>query len=217
MPPKVKAITSDLTKGDAKAVIARGRAVIAGMGTGTGPTLYPAPTVPIDTLKTAVDTLDTLTTESMDGSRKIIAQRDKQKHAVVRMLEQNAHYVEDNCKDDVATFVISGFVPKPNTKNPPQPLPPAKIISLKYGNSTEIVAELESQGRSVLHYQVRFGEVGAGGTAPTTWTTEDVTKGQRKTFKISGLKPGTIYAFQARALGPLGFTEWTDSVTKMAT
>jgi len=33
---------------------------------------------------------------------------------------------------------------------------------------------------------------------------------------VRNLKPGTIYAFQARALGKLGYTDWSDSATRMA-
>ncbi|PYV35021.1 MAG: hypothetical protein DMG22_03825 [Acidobacteria bacterium] len=32
---------------------------------------------------------------------------------------------------------------------------------------------------------------------------------------ISGLTPGTTYAIQVRAYGQLGFTEWSDSATRM--
>jgi len=32
---------------------------------------------------------------------------------------------------------------------------------------------------------------------------------------IDGLTPGTTYAIQVRAYGPLGHTEWSDSATRM--
>jgi hypothetical protein len=34
---------------------------------------------------------------------------------------------------------------------------------------------------------------------------------------IDGLTPGTVYAFQVRALGKVGYTAWTDSTTCMCT
>jgi hypothetical protein len=216
MPPKVKAKV-DWNRADAKTVVSTGRNVISGMGSGMGPTLFPAPPVSIETLRSMVDNLDALVTEAFDGSRKVIAQRNKQRDIVVRMLERDAHYVEDNCDDDIANFLISGFRPRATTKNSPQPLLPAKIKSITYGNTGETEIALEWQGKAVLHYEVRVGAVGPGGTSPATWTMEPVTKGQRRSFKIGNLTPGTIYAFQARALGPLGYTEWTDSTTKMAT
>src|SRR5438093_716842 len=39
-----------------------------------------------------------------------------------RMYVEIAHYVQANCKDDLATFLSSGFVPASSTKTPPQPL-----------------------------------------------------------------------------------------------
>jgi len=32
---------------------------------------------------------------------------------------------------------------------------------------------------------------------------------------INGLTPGTMYAIQVRAYGQLGYTEWSDSATRM--
>ena len=32
---------------------------------------------------------------------------------------------------------------------------------------------------------------------------------------LNGLTPGTTYAVQIRAYGTLGYTEWSDSVTRM--
>ncbi len=34
---------------------------------------------------------------------------------------------------------------------------------------------------------------------------------------ISNLTPGTTYTFQVRALGRLGYTNWSDPVSRMAT
>jgi hypothetical protein len=36
-------------------------------------------------------------------------------------------------------------------------------------------------------------------------------------FAVNGLTPGTTYAFQVRVRGPLGYTDWSDSVTFMCT
>src|SRR4029077_17251460 len=148
---------------------------------------------------------------------KVIAEKNKQKEVVVRMLEQNSQYVENNCKDDVATFLISGFEAKTNTKNPPQPLPPASIEQIKQGPTGVLEVTPKSLGKSVLHYEVRSGVLGPGGTAPTTWNLQPITRRERKGFKVINLIPGTTYAIQVRALGPLGYTEWTDSITRMCT
>jgi len=37
-----------------------------------------------------------------------------------------------------------------------------------------------------------------------------------RTLTVDGLTPGATYAFQVRARGRLGFTDWSDSVTRMS-
>ena len=37
-----------------------------------------------------------------------------------------------------------------------------------------------------------------------------------RSITVNGLTPGTLYAFQMRALGRAGYTNWSDSVTRMA-
>jgi len=34
---------------------------------------------------------------------------------------------------------------------------------------------------------------------------------------VNGLTPGTTYVFQVRALGRLGYTDWSGTVTRMST
>jgi hypothetical protein len=53
------------------------------------------------------------------------------------------------------------------------------------------------------------------GTA-SAWTIEPAI-GVRTPIKLTGLKPGTTYAFQVRSLGKTGYSDWSDSVTLMCT
>jgi len=59
------------------------------------------------------------------------------------------------------------------------------------------------------------GQVPAGGGAPTSWMSKS-TLGIKQPMIISGLTPATTYVFQARALTKTGFTDWSDSVTRVA-
>jgi len=52
-----------------------------------------------------------------------------------------------------------------------------------------------------------------GGT-PGQWTEQTITN-VRGPVSITGLTPGTTYAFQVRALGAKGYTAWSDSTTRM--
>ena len=68
--------------------------------------------------------------------------------------------------------------------------------------------------RNAGSYEVRWAPAPAGGV-PTAWTTQPAMIVRSATV-ISGLTPGTTYAFQARAVTQSGYTDWSDSVTQMA-
>ena len=97
----------------------------------------------------------------------------------------------------------------------PAPLPLPVIKGVDHGAVTgELVIQIQSIPKAV-HYEIRYGAQ-LNGAAPASWTTEVVTR-VRPPVGIEGLTPGTVYAFQVRALGKLGFTDWTDSATCMCT
>ena len=79
--------------------------------------------------------------------------------------------------------------------------------------SGEIVVQVEAILRA-LHYEIRYG-VQVNGAAPSSWTSKVVTK-VKPPVGFQGLTPGTVYAFQVRALGTVGYTAWTDSTTCMS-
>jgi Fibronectin type III domain len=65
-----------------------------------------------------------------------------------------------------------------------------------------------------LSYTLRYAAIGADGkTAP--WT-ELPPFSNTRSVSVNGLTPGTTYAFQVRALGRLGYTDWSDSFTRMS-
>ena len=67
----------------------------------------------------------------------------------------------------------------------------------------------------VLCYELRSA-VTDNGSTPLAWTTEIVT-GVKTPVTMTGLKPGTNYAFQVRTLGKSGYSDWSDSATFMCT
>ena len=63
-------------------------------------------------------------------------------------------------------------------------------------------------------YDVHYAVLTNG--TPGSWTTQTVTQAKKPVI-FNGLAPGTTYAFQVRALGKAGYTDWSDSATKMCT
>ena len=86
-----------------------------------------------------------------------------------------------------------------------------------YGMGTAVnrAAAITELYRRASSYGMRWAQVPPGG-APSAWTSQAVV-GIKVPTTITGLIPGTVYAFQARALTKAGFTDWSDSVTLMCT
>src|SRR6266404_1520738 len=75
----------------------------------TDPVDFPAPPVDEATFKGAIDTLSTKITAALDGGKKAIAERNHQEQVVIKMMRQLGNYAETTCKDDMPTFLKSGF------------------------------------------------------------------------------------------------------------
>ena len=176
------------------------------------PTIYPTPPVDGPTLKTQITTYSTAFTAFVnDGGKKTMAEKKKQEHALIEMLRKDGHYAEGACNQDMATFRLSGF--KAATIGPvaPRPLAQTTIKSVDHGNSGELIISMTRVANAKV-YQVHFGESVAG-AAPSAWT--EVTLPNSKPATISSLTPGTNYQFQVRAYGALGWTAWSDPISRM--
>ena len=174
----------------------------------------PAPPVDQATLKSANDGLAAAIAEAEDGGKKAVAQKQAQKEVVVKLLMQLVHYVEANCKDDVTIFLSSGFtlVSSTKTKTPPASESIRKVEPAAVSGQMEIVLMKDTDAFS---YEARWAPVPPGGGAPATWSNRPIAK-IRPSSIISGLTPGTTYVFQVRAVTSAGYSDWSDSVTRIA-
>src|SRR2546426_8859776 len=191
-PKMIKAIDGFAGVSDAD-VLSRGTNVETSM---TGNANFPNPPVDLAALKMALDTFSALIAQALDGSKKVIAEKNKQRAAVIKMLRLLGRYVEVTCKDDMAIFKSSGFEPASQTRAAPLPLS-EKIRKVEHGaNSGQIVVWIKAVPKA-SSYELRYGAGGTGGT-PGTWITQLVTT-VKTPATLSGLTPGTTYVFQARA------------------
>jgi hypothetical protein len=171
---------------------------------------YPNTPVTLPTFRQALDSFSTLIVDAEDGGKKAISAKDKQRAAVIQMYVLLGHYVEATCNDDLATFTTSGFTAASTTRTARQPLAQAKFRSIDRGpNSGQAVVKVESQTGAIA-YDVNYALVGTGGVLGP-WTTMTLTGPKKLT--VSGLTPAGTYQFQIRALGKLGYTDWSPSLT----
>jgi hypothetical protein len=169
---------------------------------------FSTPPVDMATFKSGIDSLTVLVTDAQDGGKKAISAKNKQRELMIKQYTLLGHYVEAACNDDPATFNTSGFVAASVGRVPPKPLPPASIDWIDRGSVTgDVVVKVKSIPKAIsddLHY----GVVASPGTLPASWTTINLPGSKKVT--ISNLTPGANYAFQVRALGRLGHTDWSD-------
>src|SRR5215467_8162730 len=80
-------------------VLARGTNVQTSMD---GNPNFPTPPVDLATLKAALDAFSALIAEALDGGKRVIAEKNKQRVVVIRMLRLLGRYVEVTSEDDMA-------------------------------------------------------------------------------------------------------------------
>jgi hypothetical protein len=113
---------------------------------------------------------------------------------------------------DAAIIAASGFTPAPpRVHTAPQPRAQPAIVSVTQGLSGQALVQLTAIPKA-KSYEIQSAPMANG--VPGAWTTTTVTAAKRP-ISITGLTPGTTYAFRVRALGALGYTDYSDSATRM--
>lgn len=176
---------------------------------------FPAPPVDGPTLKAQTAAYAAAYAAALeDGGKKALAERDKQERALVEMLRKLAHYVEITCNQDMDTFLLSGFEAASISPSSPQPLAQPSMVKVEPGATGQMIATISSVGRA-RQYRLRYAAAPLPGAPQAEWTT--VLLANAKPATVSNLTPGTNYTFQVCAWNNLGFTDWSDPITRMCT
>jgi len=199
------------TKATDADLLALGQSVLKGVA---DPSIFP--TLPFDlaVLKTGLDNYAIAVGNAIDGGKKAIAERDRQRRELIDMLRILAFYVETICKDDMTKFLLSGFTPRTATRTAPQPVYPPNL-RVQHGPTGTLRVKLSGADPQAWSHEVEYAAIGSDGVTGK-WMSQPVTS-IASPVPVTGLTPGVIYTFHARSLGRLGFSEWSDSVTKMST
>jgi hypothetical protein len=107
----------------------------------------------------------------------------------------------------------SGFAIRSTTRVPAQPLAQPAIRRVDQGKTGQLLVILIAVLKARM-YELRFAPTSTGGAAPTTFASITLASAQ-KTVPVDNLTPGTTYAFQVRAFGKLGYTDWSQPVQRM--
>jgi hypothetical protein len=171
---------------------------------------FTTPPVDLPTFKTNIETFAADIAAADDGGTKAITAKNRQRGICIRQAEQLAHYVEASCNDDLATFTSSGFLQRATTRSAPQPLPQPAIARIVQKISAQLLVTPRALPGAVS-YELRWAI-----TANTpAWTS--IQLASTKPAPVDNLTPGTTYTFQVRALGRIGYSDWSDPVNRMCT
>jgi hypothetical protein len=202
-------VADGFMKQSAEQLITTAGAVITGL---TNNPAFPAPTVDLKAVQDAADGLNTALAAQPHGGIAATAEKRNRQEALIVLLRKLKHYVEDNCGNDLAVLLSSGFQAASVTRTRSQLANPA-ILSVDFGNSTELLLKVTPIARAKC-YEVRSAVMGAG-NVPGSWQTAGLFTSSRA-MTIAGLVPGTTYVFQVRAVGgSTGYSDWSNPVSRM--
>jgi hypothetical protein len=177
---------------------------------------FPKSPVDLEVFKGVVDRYDAAITKAMDGGKKAISERNKLREEVIKLLPQLGHYVAAIAEDS-ETVYSAGFEPAYKLRRLPQSLPTTSIRKIDHGpisGTLDVwITPISRSFGKVSYYELRRTETNDGALIGE-WTLQQ-SMTARFPIRIKNLKPGTVYAFQARAVGKSGLTDWSDSATFM--
>jgi hypothetical protein len=156
-------VADKLNRQSAEQLVTMAGAVISGL---TGNPAFPASTVDLKAVQAAADALKTALVAQAQGGTAATADKNNKQDALIVLLRKVKHYVEDNCGNDAAVLLSSGFQPAIITRVR-APLGNPSILSVDSGNTGELVLKVTPIARA-KSYEVRSAVVGAGNT-PGPW------------------------------------------------
>ena len=178
---------------------------------------FPEPPVDLALFKTKIDKYWAAISATMGGAKIAFAQRDSLREELNKMFLLLAAYVEHESHNDQAIFDTSGLEAQPNSRVPPEPLYRPRIPRIGHGDrSGELKVWMPASLRKIKSCDLRHAPVDDENVPTGDWTETQVANFEGPVI-IKNLKPGTRYAFQVRALGRLGKTDWSESATKICT
>ena len=188
-------------------IVAMADAVVAGM---TNNIAFPQPSVDLATLEAALDQFKNAIATQAAGGRAATAHKYQRREALMRLLRKLAHYVEGNCDNDLSVLMSSGFAAK-SMNRAQSACPKAVIVRVKNGRATELLVKVSAIANAKC-YEIRCAALAEDGT-PGRWQNSGLFTNSR-IMTVSGLTPGKMYAFQARAVGgATGYGDWSDTVS----
>ena len=190
---------------DLCAAIAR---IVKGM---TGNAAYPLPVPTLATLTASGDAF-TAAVQANDGGAAAVVRRNQARAAVVLLLRQLATYVQHAGDGDPLVLMGSGFPlqKQRGVAGVLQPIPAPTGLTIQRGPASGQVLVRCKRVPSARVYEWRY----APAATPNAWTLSGTAAASGRV--LDGLVPATLYVVQVRAHGRVGASDWSESVTVVA-
>ena len=189
---------------NAEDMLAKGRAVFTAL---TGNTAFGTLPVVLTVLDTANDVLEDAIANQPTGGPPATALQEEKRVAVGNLLRKLAIHCQENCNNDPAVFLTSGFQ-QADTSRTSSPLPKANLNSVTNGATTQIILQADPMDNAT-GWEARWSVDGG-----PFQHAENL--GAKRKMTVINLIPGKLYTFQMRAQGgSTGFSDWSDPVQHM--
>ena len=181
--------------------------ILTGM---TGNAAYPSPVPTLVTLA-ANGNAFTAAVQANDGGTVGVARRDKARQTVVLSLRQLAAYVQHASEGDRVVLITSGFpLQRQRGGAAVQPIAAPTGLKIRRGKASGQAVVRCTRVPTARVYEWRY----APAATPNAWTLTETAAAATRV--LDGLMMGTVYVAQARAHGRVGASDWSESVTLVA-
>jgi hypothetical protein len=187
MPQAIRIVDGFRTQANEQIATAAGT-IITGL---TNNPAFPFPPVDPNTVQAAIDDLNAALAAQPHGGTTATAEKNSKRAVLVEFLRKLKHYVQDNCRNDPAVALSSGFPSAASTRMR-SPLANPSILNVRLGNSAELVLKATPIARAKC-YEVQLAALGAS-NAPGPWQIAGLFTDSRL-MAVNGLTPGTTYMF----------------------
>ena len=107
-------IADGFMKLSAEQLVTMAGAVITGL---TNNPAFPAPTADLKAVEAAAEGLNTALAAQTHGGSAATAEKKNKQEALINLLRKLKHYIEDNCRNDLAVLLSSGFQAAATSRN----------------------------------------------------------------------------------------------------
>ena len=178
-----------------------------------GQPAYPNPPVTKAALQAALAAFTAAIAVQAQGGTAATADKLNKREALVALLRLLAGYVQENCGNNLATLLLSGFEAV-STNRASVPLEKPAILGVTNGNSGQLLVKATRPANTRL-FDARYALVGPDGT-PGPWVSGGLFTNSRA-ISLIGLTPGGLYQIQLRGVGgSTGYSDWSDPMQHMS-